>query len=59
MQLIPQNYLTLESISQNGWPSVTSPGVQPNSPSAVADVQNEHVSFFTFHKEDLAYAVQL
>lgn len=27
--------------SENGWPSVTSPGVQPNSPSAVADVQNE------------------
>ncbi|KAF7327377.1 B-(1-6) glucan synthase [Mycena kentingensis (nom. inval.)] len=28
--------------SQNGWPSVTSDGVQPNSPSAVANVQNEH-----------------
>ncbi|KNZ73371.1 hypothetical protein J132_07669 [Termitomyces sp. J132] len=27
--------------SENGWPSVTSPGVQPNSPSAVANVQNE------------------
>ncbi|KAG5724319.1 hypothetical protein E4T56_gene16071 [Termitomyces sp. T112] len=27
--------------SQNGWPSKTSQGVQPNSPSAVADVQNE------------------
>ncbi|RDB25818.1 hypothetical protein Hypma_006299 [Hypsizygus marmoreus] len=27
--------------SQNGWPSVTSSGVQPNSPSAVANVQNE------------------
>ncbi|KAJ7881074.1 B-(1-6) glucan synthase [Mycena olivaceomarginata] len=29
-------------MSQNGWPSVTSDGVQPNSPSAVANVQNEH-----------------
>ncbi|KAF5379761.1 hypothetical protein D9615_005744 [Tricholomella constricta] len=27
--------------SQNGWPSKTSSGVQPNSPSAVANVQNE------------------
>ncbi|KAF9460335.1 glycoside hydrolase superfamily [Collybia nuda] len=27
--------------SQNGWPSVTSEGVQPNSPSAVANIQNE------------------
>jgi len=27
--------------SQNGWPSVTSEGVQPNSPDAVANVQNE------------------
>lgn len=30
-------------LSKNGWPSVTSEGVQPNSPDAVADVQNEHV----------------
>ncbi|KAJ7220285.1 B-(1-6) glucan synthase [Mycena pura] len=28
--------------TENGWPSVTSSGVQPNSPSAVANVQNEH-----------------
>ncbi|KAJ3516518.1 hypothetical protein NLJ89_g1076 [Agrocybe chaxingu] len=28
-------------LSQNGWPSVTYPGVEPNSPSAVADVANE------------------
>ncbi|KAF8071577.1 glycoside hydrolase superfamily [Lyophyllum atratum] len=27
--------------SQNGWPSKTSSGVQPNSPSAVANLQNE------------------
>ncbi|KAF8893983.1 glycoside hydrolase superfamily [Infundibulicybe gibba] len=27
---------------ENGWPSVTSEGVQPNSPDAVADIQNEH-----------------
>ncbi|KAJ7650866.1 glycoside hydrolase superfamily [Roridomyces roridus] len=32
----------LSEASQNGWPSVTSSGVQPNSPSAVANVQNEH-----------------
>lgn len=30
---------------ENGWPSVTSPSVQPNSPNAVADVQNEHDYF--------------
>ncbi|KAK0226693.1 glycoside hydrolase superfamily [Armillaria fumosa] len=28
-------------LSQNGWPSVTYQGVMPNSPNAVADVQNE------------------
>ncbi|KAG2017606.1 hypothetical protein CC2G_007105 [Coprinopsis cinerea AmutBmut pab1-1] len=28
-------------LSQNGWPSVTSQGVQPNSPNAVANIQNE------------------
>ncbi|KAF9440594.1 glycoside hydrolase family 17 protein [Macrolepiota fuliginosa MF-IS2] len=27
--------------SQNGWPSVTYPGVEPNSKNAVANVQNE------------------
>ncbi|KIY51326.1 hypothetical protein FISHEDRAFT_64331 [Fistulina hepatica ATCC 64428] len=31
--------------SENGWPSVTSAGVQPNSPDAVADVQNEQDYF--------------
>ncbi|KAK2463184.1 hypothetical protein APHAL10511_004839 [Amanita phalloides] len=30
---------------ENGWPSVTSPSVEPNSPSAVANVQNEHDYF--------------
>jgi len=30
---------------ENGWPSVTSPSVQPNSPLAVANVQNEHDYF--------------
>lgn len=30
---------------ENGWPSVTSPGAQPNNPEAVADVQNEHDYF--------------
>jgi hypothetical protein len=29
---------------QNGWPSVTSSNVQPNSPNAVANTQNEQVS---------------
>ncbi|KAI0093193.1 glycoside hydrolase superfamily [Irpex rosettiformis] len=29
-------------LDENGWPSVTSPSVQPNSPDAVANVQNEH-----------------
>ncbi|KAK0433038.1 glycoside hydrolase superfamily [Armillaria borealis] len=28
-------------LTENGWPSVTSEGVQPNSPNAVADIQNE------------------
>ncbi|KAK0222738.1 glycoside hydrolase superfamily [Armillaria nabsnona] len=28
-------------LTENGWPSVTSEGVQPNSPKAVADIQNE------------------
>ncbi|KAF9019746.1 glycoside hydrolase [Hymenopellis radicata] len=28
-------------LSENGWPSVTSSGVQPNSPNAVANVDNE------------------
>ncbi|KAF5393590.1 hypothetical protein D9757_000008 [Collybiopsis confluens] len=28
-------------LSENGWPSTTYPGVEPNSPNAVADVQNE------------------
>jgi hypothetical protein len=32
------------TVTQNGWPSVTSEGVQNNSIYAVADVQNEHVS---------------
>ncbi|KAI0940593.1 hypothetical protein AcW1_003749 [Taiwanofungus camphoratus] len=30
---------------ENGWPSVTSPSVQPNSPYAVADIPNEHAYF--------------
>ncbi|KAK0471557.1 glycoside hydrolase superfamily [Armillaria novae-zelandiae] len=28
-------------LTENGWPSVTSEGVMPNSPNAVADIQNE------------------
>jgi hypothetical protein len=43
---------------QNGWPSVTSPGVQPNSPSAVASVSSEHVCisgfwFYIFYNIDV------
>ncbi len=34
----------LSRVYQNGWPSVTSEGVQPNSPDAVANVANEKVS---------------
>lgn len=30
---------------ENGWPSVTSEGVQPNSPNAVADIPNEHAYY--------------
>ncbi|KAF5393502.1 hypothetical protein D9757_000698 [Collybiopsis confluens] len=30
---------------ENGWPSVTSPSVQPNSPLAVSNIQNEHDYF--------------
>lgn len=32
-------------LDENGWPSVTSPSVQPNSPNAVSNVQNEHDYF--------------
>ncbi|TFK54069.1 hypothetical protein OE88DRAFT_1732786 [Heliocybe sulcata] len=40
---------------ENGWPSVTSPGVQPNSPYAVSDVKNEHDYYVLLdqHCEDL------
>jgi hypothetical protein len=40
------SYLSLltHSTSQNGWPSVTSPSVQPNSIFAVASVESEKVS---------------
>ncbi|KAK7692914.1 hypothetical protein QCA50_004552 [Cerrena zonata] len=30
---------------ENGWPSVTSEGVQPNSPDAVADIPNEQAYY--------------
>ena len=35
--------LMIHILTQNGWPSKTSDGVQPNSPSAVANVANEKV----------------
>ncbi|KAI0030066.1 glycoside hydrolase superfamily [Vararia minispora EC-137] len=44
---------------ENGWPSVTSPGVQPNSPVAVADVANEQAYYelLDAHCEDLKQVV--
>ncbi|KAF5370758.1 hypothetical protein D9758_001969 [Tetrapyrgos nigripes] len=44
---------------ENGWPSVTSEGVQPNSPLAVADIQNEHDYYVLLdqHCEDLKAVV--
>ena len=44
---------------QNGWPSVTSPSVQPNSPDAVADIPNEHGYYILLdeHCEDLKEVV--
>ncbi|KAF8813502.1 hypothetical protein BYT27DRAFT_7220417 [Phlegmacium glaucopus] len=41
-------------LSQNGWPSVTYQGVEPNSPSAVANVQNEH-DYYTLLDERCSY----
>ena len=38
---------------QNGWPSVTSPSVQPNSPLAVSDVENEQVRHKSFSPDRL------
>ena len=45
--------------TQNGWPSVTSPSVQPNSPDAVADIPNEHGYYVLLdqHCEDLKAVV--
>ncbi|KDQ57758.1 glycoside hydrolase family 17 protein [Jaapia argillacea MUCL 33604] len=37
-------------LDENGWPSVTSEGVQPNRPSAVADVTNEQEYFVLLDK---------
>jgi len=44
---------------ENGWPSVTSPNVQPNSPLAVSDIPNEHDYFVLLdnHCEDLKAVV--
>ncbi|PFH45760.1 glycoside hydrolase family 17 protein [Amanita thiersii Skay4041] len=44
---------------ENGWPSVTSEGVQPHSPDAVADVPNEHDYYVLLdqHCEDLKAVV--
>ncbi|EKM81088.1 hypothetical protein AGABI1DRAFT_84021 [Agaricus bisporus var. burnettii JB137-S8] len=44
---------------ENGWPSVTSEGVQPNSPDAVADIPNER-DYYTLldeHCSDLKEVV--
>ncbi|GJE92249.1 glycoside hydrolase family 17 protein [Phanerochaete sordida] len=37
-------------LDENGWPSVTSSGVQPNSPDAVADIKNERDYFMLLDK---------
>jgi len=44
---------------ENGWPSVTSPGVQPNSPNAVASIPSEQAYFNLLdqHCVDLKNAV--
>lgn len=44
---------------QNGWPSVTSSSVQPNSPDAVADITNEKGYYVLLdqHCEDLKAVV--
>ncbi|KAF8161209.1 hypothetical protein B0H34DRAFT_796031 [Crassisporium funariophilum] len=46
-------------LDENGWPSVTSEGVQPNSPLAVADVHNEHEYYILLdrHCRDLKKVV--
>lgn len=44
--VIPRWYLC--TTLQNGWPSVSYSGVEPNSAAAVANVQNEHVSTMSF-----------
>ncbi|KAF9007459.1 glycoside hydrolase superfamily [Cyathus striatus] len=41
-------------LSQNGWPSVTYSGVQPNSPNAVANVDNER-DYYTLLDEHCSY----
>ncbi|KAF8345942.1 glycoside hydrolase superfamily [Amanita rubescens] len=43
---------------ENGWPSVTSPGVQPNSPNAVANVQNEN-DYFVLLDENCEFLKQV
>ncbi|KAH9176449.1 glycoside hydrolase superfamily [Lactarius sanguifluus] len=46
-------------LDENGWPSVTSPGVQPNSPNAVASISSEH-AYYTLldqHCHDLKKVV--
>ncbi|KAI0756089.1 hypothetical protein C8Q80DRAFT_7334 [Daedaleopsis nitida] len=44
---------------ENGWPSVTSESVQPNSPDAVADIPNEHEYYVLLdeHCKDLKSVV--
>ncbi|KAK7037760.1 hypothetical protein VNI00_010721 [Paramarasmius palmivorus] len=41
-------------LSQNGWPSTTYPGVEPNSPDAVADIPNEQ-DYFTLLDSKCSY----
>ena len=41
-----QAFPSLTPTMKNGWPSVTYPGVEPNSPDAVASVAEESVGAF-------------
>lgn len=41
-----KNYCLPMPTTKNGWPSVTYPGVEPNSPKAVASIAEESVGPF-------------
>jgi len=41
-------------LDENGWPSGTSQGIEPSTPSAVANIQNEH-DYFILLEEKCPY----